>query len=268
MGDKEEKMDTCNCINDLYSEHMKLISNNCTKIKNDDNLMYICSYSLVLFDYGKDIAFLTIHDRNTSIEPLSRDLLDCYAITKKLISNYKNKTKFSEYIKQLYSKDMYQNSSIYKALKTDLTFSNCIKKEKDLEDILKNFEKNINKFFPDEIKNIDRNNLDTSLLNLVDKILNKFPKESNTKIVGNAIKENQAIKKENEGKSYKGSLVIYRELCHSTHNNISSISERLINASRKIEPNNESRHANAALSIDFFSLKDIHEEFKKILLCN
>ena len=255
-------VDKNNNIIELYGKFIKALENNADKINDDPKLKYICGYSIVLFDYGMDIATLKQSNRNASIEPLSRDLLECYAVIKNLISRYANDNKFNEYVKFLLYEDMSQDRSIYFELKTDNTFIDVETKNKQLNGILMQFKKTISEYFPDEAKNIALNDLATTVFyafkNIKTQYSNKFQGNKTIRF-GDAIKDNEAWTRENKGISYEGSFTVYRTMCHLTHNTISSISERTIRSGYAMF-NTESRNILPALCLDFWCLKEVYEE--------
>ncbi len=89
-----EKEELCKHIHNLYEINFKAITENVNKINSDNKLKYINAYIMVMFGYGKEIALLQQLKWNNSIESLSRDLLECYAYLKKLISLYYDTPKF------------------------------------------------------------------------------------------------------------------------------------------------------------------------------
>jgi hypothetical protein len=69
-------------FNALYQEYCDTLKNKCDKVNADNKLKIIGAYSGVLFGYCKEIEILLSTNRYTSIIPMTRDLIGCYAIEK------------------------------------------------------------------------------------------------------------------------------------------------------------------------------------------
>lgn len=264
----DEKKELCTQINALYDLYFnKIIPKYVNKINSNSNLKYINSYIMVTFGYGKEIALLQQLEWNNSIQSLSRDLLECYSYAKKLISLYDNVSDFNEYIKNLILIDMKQDLKIYYALISDTTIHDSKKKDSDIHSIIVRFENLLKKYFPEAANSIDIRNKNKSIFKIIRKLKeaydNKFPENNDkSKFIGSML-ENNVAWKNSETSCYDGCYIIYRELCHMTHNSISSIQARTVRDGLYML-NNDSPNVAAALSLDYWCMRDIYEEMIRI----
>ena len=265
MDKSKEILEICDAIEKLYNMYLEMLKNNYEKLDLDKKLKYAVIYANVMFGYGREASILQQLNWNTSIEPLTRDLLESYAIAKNLILSYSDDIKFNGYLKYIFCEDMNQDKKIYVKLKNDTTIFDIAKRDTELESLLTRLQNMINTYFPEESPCIDLNNLEFSILKIIRRISRQFPSKSKEDIVGNALKENRAWKNNNiEGHPYDGSYVIYKSLCHSSHNNFGSVLERNIQNGFFIL-NSESLNIKGALSLDYYCMKDIYDELSGIL---
>lgn len=256
-----------NHFNTLYQEFCESLKSNCDKFNADNKLKIIGAYSGILFGYCKEIEILLSTNWYTSIVPLTRDLLECYASIKKLIFCYPNQVDFDEYYKYLVFMDILQDKKIYEQLETDTTINDFISRDQEMKRFLARFENLLQKHFPTEAVGIDQNNLKDTIFPIINRINNmnykndraNYPTKSN--FIGDMLINNEAWKKASGGVPYEKSYTIYSTLCHSTHNNISSVEERTVD-NGYFKLNNESSHIEAILSLAYYCGLDALEELK------
>lgn len=252
-------------IEKQYDDYQSFIT---TKPLKDLELN-IVAYTSVMMACGEEIGVLYKHSWNNSIEPLTRDFLECYAITKKLIELY-NTIDFKEYLKYLYYIDMKQTMTINIGIKTDMKHSSkeeIAEIKHTISDNLDAIKKVIEKFFEDLKPDIRNDDLQSSIREIIKKLDDKYKKEkfsmSIWQAVGKAILTNQALIKANDGKEYKGTMAIYAALCNSSHNNISSICKRMIKDG-KITMNAENKNVLACLELIYYCMMDINNLINKL----
>lgn len=231
--------------------------------------MHIVAYVNVMMVCGEEIGVLYNNSWNNSIEPLTRNFIECYAITKKLIELY-NTTDFKEYLKYLYYVDIKQTMSVNRGIKNDIKYVSGEAIEEIKHIINKNLDaikKVIEKFFQDLKPDIKNDNLEGSIKEIIKKLNDKYEggkfNISISQAVRKAILTNQALIKANDGEKYKGSGGLYAALCDSSHNNISSICKRAIKDG-KLTMNVENKNALACLEIVYYCMMDINNLISKL----
>ncbi len=164
---------------------------------------------------------------------------------------------------------MVQDIKIYNALSTDNTIKDLPKRDKEIESILIRFENLLKEYFPTEYTRIDANNKKQSMFILIRHLKNNFdnifPENKDKALfIGKSLETNNAWKSEDKnGFCYDESYVIYRSLCHSTHNSISSVQDRTVRDGYYMF-NNDRPNVAAALSLDYWCMRDIYEQVLEI----
>ena len=180
-----------------------------------------------------------------------------------LLVNFADKNVFSEYVKYLYAADLFQDKGVFESLKADSTAGDD--KEKELQNIIKGAEKTLRAYFPEWLPT-EYN--DTVIWNTVEKIWKKYsPYDNKTKEVGKAIAQNAAFSAA-FGKPFDGSNTVYRTMCRSAHNNISSLLSRMIvqrDDKSYIRPNSPDRNIEGALCLTYYCMKDICDKTFNLL---
>jgi len=258
-------------FNVLYQEYYDALKCNCDKFNADNKLKIIGAYSGILFGYCKEIEILLSANWYTSLIPLTRDLVECYATLKKLISCFPIQADFDDYYKYLVFTDILQDKTIYQQLETDKTITDTVKRDQELDNFLARFENLLKKNFPAESIGIDPNNLKVTIFSVIDKINNQRYKNDKTnypsksQLVGDMLYQNVAWRKASGGSPYEKSYAIYSTLCHATHNNLSSVEERTIN-NGYFMLNNQPSHIEAVMSLAYYCALDVKEGFLTILV--
>lgn len=252
----------------IYNEYITYLQSHTDVLQNDVELKIITIYSNVLFGYLREIEILIKTDWYTSIENMTRDILECYAIIKKMFSVH-GTMQFNEFYKYLILNDMDQDKKIHNDLKADPTIYDESQRSIDIATFEKRFTNLITEHFPVRISEIDESNLMDSLKRIINSLLKEEPYKqfssiSKNDFIAKALQNNKAITNENYGKIYPGCSVIYRELCHSTHNSISSIESRTIN-SGFIMLNNPTKNTLQAVSLSYFCVLDVFNEIKSAI---
>lgn len=263
-------LELCENIERVYDESIELIKSKNELLNTDKRLTHIVSYSIVLFGYCKEIAILQKMSWNNSIDSVLRNTLECYGVIKKLEGYYDAGSfdEFDEYIQYLYLQDINQDIKTYKILLGDVTISNVSKRDKEAKTFIERFKMLIKKYFPDQVTNIDANNELESIKQIVNTLNGLLSKYHNTKVklVGNAISKNEAIIKANRNLPYDGSYTIYPELCKFSHNNISSIEDRIIHPQHKVfSYNTANKNIKSVISLAYFTSLDLINILKDIL---
>ncbi|MFU0784323.1 MAG: hypothetical protein ACFWUI_01185 [Clostridium sp.] len=251
-----------NEINNTINEFSEVIAQNSEKINKDKKLKYIIYYAGILCKYGESISLLKNMDLNMSIESLSRDMLEYYAVIKNMFELYNGK-EFDSYLKYLRLLDLKQDMYIYTLIGQDDTIP---KKE------IPYFEKNYIEKFKKVLKKFDDYKFSTKtgyqyLKTLFKKNWKKCPnkfKKSKHKVVTDALKSNKLLIHENNNKLYAMSGIIYSDLCRYAHGNLGIIDDKLIR-NNKIDFNGLGPNTEACIEIVYYCLKDVTEGLKKII---
>mgnify|MGYP000926515861 CR=1 FL=1 len=263
---QEDKLWYYKEIGNTVDEFNEIVLKNSENINRNKRLKYIVYYTGILSKYGKSVSLLKSKGLNMSIESLTRDLLEYYVTTKKLINLY-NDTKFEYYLKYLILLDLKQDVSIYKSIKEDRTISdsNRLKLE---ESYIKRFKFIIKKIFnyklSDEINNRTLNNkvLDNTI-NQISKSYNDTKKNTKGKTyyIGRALEDNKSLKKANNNKAYEESYTIYKDLCRYTHGNLGIIDDKLVK-NGMIDFSGLGPNTDACVQLVYYCLKDTVENLK------
>ena len=254
----------------LYQEFCDTLKSNCDKFNADNKLKIIGAYSGILFGYCKEIEILLSTNWYTSIIPLTRDLVECFATVKKLEASYPKQSDFEDFYKYLVFLDILQDRTIYEQLRNDKTIIDTCRRDSELTNFLDRFNNLIKLYFPSDAGHIDPNNFEVTLFTTIDNIWPRYKNNKNKyppkhEFVGDMLFQNNAWKKDSGGTPYEKSFAIYSTLCHSTHNNISSVEERTVD-NGYFKLNNESSHIEAILSLAYYCGLDVLEELKTILV--
>lgn len=250
----------------LYKEFVDMPKRYAPKINADKNIKVILSYSIVLFDYAVDVDTLNAQHRYSSIIHMSRSLLECYAIIKKLLHQYPNPTDFQDFYNDLIVLDMVQDLSICKDIDDDNSID-ATKRSALKSNYLQRLEKLLTQYFGGET--IDQTDKEESIRKIILSLKANYDKrfDLNTKknaFVEWALEDNKVWKQLHQGDAYEGSKIIYRSMCHFTHLSLSSIQERVVKAgsfcSNTDVPNNA-----AAMSLVITCAHDIYNELNALL---
>lgn len=260
---EEDKLLYCKDIDRTIDQFNEIVRKNIRKVNVNKKLIIIGEYSNMLLGYGKDIQYLQMGKLNTSIETITRTALECYAILKNMFKFYKNDSKFEEYKKYLILLDMDQDLSAYKNLGRDKTV-----KDVQLEEVrnsiilrLKNIK---DRYFSTELGDIEScDNIyvfSKKFYPLFELYKNKFKKYIGLSI-GEALKDNKELTRENNGNAYSMSYMIYSDLCTFTHNNFTAIEEKVTD-NGKIIFNSKGKNTDACVELVCYCLKDIVKNFE------
>lgn len=247
-------LDFCSKIEDLYFHSIVLIGQKGSKIESDERLRYLTSFSVVLFGYLNEIAFLQKHNHNTSLEPLLRDSLECYSFIKEIEENFDD---FDDYKKFLILTDLEQDMKIYADMQSVVTKSQKLKDEiKNLIDRVKN---RIKAEFPQEFAYFQNDEI-AEIKQLITAQSKLIPFKNNiTDRVNNAVPKNEALKNDNNGNPHESASSIYRNLCSSTHCNLSSIENRIIDpVAKKVQYNYSNKYVNRGdMCVAYYTGKEV-----------
>lgn len=195
-------------------------------LSKNKNIKYILVHLLTIFGYAKDVSILQQMGWNNSITNITRDLLECYAYAKKLIGLYGSST-YEDYVRNLVINDMDQDKRIYLSLCSDSTIVDIAKRDSEAQTYIQRFENLITEYFQNKSSEISLSNKESDIL----KIIKDLKKEYNRKYPENNDKSaliSEAIQNNKLLQDYDGSKVLYKALCHSTHNTLSSLEERTL----------------------------------------
>lgn len=252
-------------IQNQYNNYFHILEPFEDKINNNSQTKYILAFANIMMCYGEEAAFLYNHSWRTSIERIERDFLESYAIVKNLIRLYPYDDDFKEYVRYLYYLDINQTITIIKSIEKDSTFS-MNEKQQSISTRLENIKFVIKEFFNEYMADIDENDLRTSVINIFKHIERKCKSGSfdisKSKNIKDALLDNKAWILD-AGVPYKGAGIIYGELCHSTHNNISSVIERTVN-NGYFMMNTETKNVVPALSLICYCMKDVNLSIKDL----
>lgn len=258
-------LEFCEEIGRLYDDHKDFLMLNCSKINQSSKLKNQCFYSSIIFGYGKEISTLQQLNWNTSVEALGRDLLEGYSIFKRFTEFFSDNQKSKGYFEYLVAIDLEQDKKIFNAIKSDSTYQDEQRRTQEMIMHLTRFENVIRQYFPEDAVHINHQELESSLINTINSIYKRMKllyHLEKHEAVSRALKANNEWKRDSGGSHYEGADVIYRALCHSTHQSISSVEDRLIHDGNVIL-NYPSKNILGLLSLVFYCLKDSLSDLKK-----
>ena len=259
---RAERVRLCKMIDELYEKLIPSLSGSENILNDTPSAKCILQHLLVVFGYAKDISILQLTSWNNSISGLTRNLLECYASAKKMITLY-DTPDYEDYICNLVVLDMEQDRKIYNALLADTTIADESKRQSDANSYIVRFENLINTYFPHRYADIDPANRIGSILEIVK--LQK--KEYDAKYAENTDKSTMiatAIKGNTYILDYDGGNILYRLLCHHTHNTLSSLDDRTIRNGIYMM-NNATTDLLGCVQLAYYCMLDSYDEFMKIL---
>ena len=244
-----------------------LLSQDESYLNSNDKLKYVLSYTMLLFEYAKDISTLIEQTRYSSVLSLCRDFLECYMHVQSLIDRFSSESDFNWYKEKIYVLELKQTQLTYKALKTDGTFQGqpSVALQKNL-DWMKHL---LAIHFPDEYRNLNGNDMENAILDAIKSLRRTYgvDNESIGKNIGCVLENNQTLITYNNGNTFDGCYTIYNSLCYSTHSNISTVLERTIDFSKNtFIPNTPQPNTETALRIIVLCLEDVKKNVQLLVV--
>jgi hypothetical protein len=270
MNDNEEKIlaDIQNEVKCFY----KFVANQQNLIHGQIKIKMIYIYASMMICYLSDMALLYKNGNKSSLEPLTRSFIDCYA-TVFIFIKYFGKNEFDDYFHYLLFEGMTQAKTIIVFTKKDKTLS-----EQEIKNYIDNeleFIKNtLLEYFEVNESQINYDKLETSLFKLMEKMELKYKSSSKPNLFSYkryyiSLSSNETWKSE-YGEPVKYSNTLYSQLCNSVHNNLDSVIKRL-KETGVFESNGTDDSALASLNLCLYCAKEINrrldsltERFKNI----
>lgn len=251
------------------NQYLKDLELNQDRITQKTEVNYILVYMNVLVCSAHEIIFLYTNGWNNSIESMVRDLLECYVVVTYLIDKFGTKDDFEKYLQSLLFTDLKQTLSIIKEIQINykVTRDSSYLKEKEIE--LDKGIRIISEKFPSFMENIEQiRDKYEWLENKKNEIKNEysFSGGNKAKQIKIALSRN-CVLTQYYGHEYVDGAVIYRYLCHSTHNNFSAVSKSTVSknpeGNKQLTWNIEPDGMQVYLELLYCCLKDVR---KRIVL--
>lgn len=208
--------------------------------------------------------------RYSQLENILRNALESYGMIYALYEGFKNDN-FDDVLKNFYLADIEQSKKIFSSIIYD---SKAITQRAALNDFKAGLESIIQTVFPSQMVLINRNtdyeylqSLNTIITSL--KQTNWFNKDyyEKNKIVSNAVENNKTWKNE-KGVEYTGGKFLYSALSQCSHNNITSIIDRVTdihNGNLIYQINAAIANFDSTLSLAYCIIKDVLDMVKNLV---